>query len=534
MLMDLRLALRSFRRSPAFTTTAVLTLAVGIGGCAAIFSLVDAVLFRPLPYYEPDRLVRIWEANLTEGNMRAAVSPGTFVDWRARSRTFAGIALFSSSSEESNDVGGSVIATPVGSVQIRTAAVSANFFSMLGVRPLIGRGIEGHLAPTETRTVVIGHSLWTNAFAADPAIVGKTITIEGRTLQTIAGVMPQGFTFPGRTEMWSADDFTRMGLTRRGFRSWGAIGRLKPDATLDAARADLQAISTQLAEEYPSTNRNWSATLLPLHDATVENYRAALLTLFGAVGFVLLVGCANVSNLLLARGVMRQRELGVRTALGATRGRLTRQLFTETAVLTAIGLIAGWLLAVTTLPLLVQFAAEAVPRLETARLNATVFGFAALVTVVTMFAIGVAPALLGSRADLSAAMAADGERSAGLSAGAAGQRWIVAVEVAASLVLVAGAVLLIQSFVRMRMIDLGFNPAHVVTLEARMPLFRFRLRRRAAAARDRASPGARRHASRHHEPVPAPGERTDSGRDRRRTRRRAGAQPVDRGTALRG
>jgi hypothetical protein len=260
MLMDLRLALRSFRRSPAFTTTAVLTLAIGIGGCAAIFSLVDAVLLRPLPYYEPERLVRIWEANLTEGYMRAAVSPGTFVDWRTRSRTFADIALFSSSSEESNDIGGAIIATPAGSVQIRTAVVSANFFSMLGVRPFIGRGIEGHLAPTESRTVVISHDLWRSAFAGDPDIVGKAIGIEGRTVQTVAGVMPPGFSFPGRTEMWNADDFTRIGFTRRGFRSWGAIGRLKPGATFEAARADLQAISTQLAEEYPATNRDFSAT----------------------------------------------------------------------------------------------------------------------------------------------------------------------------------------------------------------------------------------------------------------------------------
>jgi putative ABC transport system permease protein len=473
MLMDLRLALRSFRRSPAFTTTAVLTLAVGIGGCAAIFSLVDAVLLRPLPYDEPDRLVRIWEANLNESDMRADVSPGTFVDWRARSRTFADIAIFSSSSEESSDIGGLVIGTPVGSLQVRTASISANLFSMLGVHPVLGRGIEGHLAPAERLTVVIGYDLWRNAFAGDPDIVGKAISIEGRTTQTVAGVMPEGFTFPGRTEVWSADDFTRVGLTRRGFRSWGAIGRLTPDTTIAAARADLQAISTRLAEEYPATNRNWSATLLPLHDATVENYRTALLTLFAAVGFVVLVGCANVANLLLARGVMRQRELGVRTALGATRRRLTRQLFTETAVLTAFGLIAGWLLALTALPLLVQFAADTIPQLETARLNAPVFGFATLLTVVTMFAIGVAPALVASRTDVSSAMAADGERSAGFSTGAASQRWIVAIEVAASLVLVAGAVLLIQSFVRMRMIDLGFDPAHVVTLQARMPLFRF-------------------------------------------------------------
>ena len=332
MLFDLRLAWRSLGRSPAFTGTAIATLAIGIGGSTAIFSLVNAVLLRPLPYRAPDRLVRIWEARPAEGKDRFEVSAGTFVDWRTRAHTFDDFALFY------EDAHRTVVGTPNGSLQVRDAAVTPNLFSALGVEPLLGRGFTPEsslsiLAATTLHEVVLSFELWSQAFGADPAIVGKTIRLEGRPAYVVVAVMPHGFSFPSNTELWSAEDVSHVGLGRRAARFYGAIGRLRPGATLGAARMDLEAIARQLAVEYPSTNAGWTVTLTPLKDALVGGYQVGLVTLLGAVMFVLLVGCANVANLLLARGVSRRREIAVRAALRASRARIVRQLLTESLIL---------------------------------------------------------------------------------------------------------------------------------------------------------------------------------------------------------
>jgi putative ABC transport system permease protein len=466
--MDLKLAVRGLRRSPAFTVSAVMTLAIGLGGCMAMFTLVQAVLLRPLPYPDADRLVRIRE-HQPDGT-QSEVSPGSFVDWRQRTATLSDIALFSDDND-SVDVGGSVITTPIGTIQVIDAVVSANFFSVLGVRPLLGRVIQGVLAPEVERGVVIGYALWRDAFAADPGIVGSAIRIEGRTVNTVVGVMPEGFSFPGRTQLWRADDFTRIGGTRRAFRSWGAIGRLRSGSSVEGAVADLSAISRQLEVEHPATNAGWTVSVQPLQDSQVGGYRRALLVLLGATALVILVGCANVSNLLIARGAARHREVAVRAAIGATRGRIVRELLTESLLIATVGVAGGLALAWWLLPSAVRLVGEVVPRVAGARLDGPAFALAALLLAATTLLIGLVPALKASRADLSGAIAAGGERSVSGGGRLGVQQWMVAVEIAASLVLLSGALLMIQAFARLRAIDVGFDPAHVVAAYARLPIF---------------------------------------------------------------
>lgn len=468
MWADLLVASRSLRRSPIFAATAIATLALGIGASSAIFSIVHAVLLRPLPFRDPGQLVRIWEANPPEGIERALVSAANFNDWRSRSRTFDDIALFSAFTDPT------VLGVGDVSIQAKQTVVTTNFFALLGVQPAVGRqfGVPpDRRGPLDGTEVILSHGLWQRAFGGDSGAIGRPVRIEGTPGSVVVGVMPPGFTFPEGTDFWTPMDATRPGAARRDMRMHGAIGRLSPNVSVAMARSDLQAIAKSLASEYPASNAEWTVSVLPLLESVVGAHQLALVTLFAAVSFVMLVGCANVSNLLLVRGIGRRGELAVR-ALGASRARIVRVLLAETVVLATIGAMTGVAFARLMLPGLVQLAGDNVPRLLDARVSSTTLEFSVAVAVLAAIVTGLIPALRHSRTDLQSALKADGERSTRSGIDIRLQRLIVAGELAVCLVLLVGAMLFAQTFARLRAVDLGFDPEHVISVETRVPIYR--------------------------------------------------------------
>ncbi len=469
MWADLLVASRSLRRSPIFAATAIATLAFGIGASSAIFSIVHAVLLRPLPFRDPGQLVRIWEAKPAEGNERALVSAANFNDWRSRSRTFDDIALFNAFTDPT------VLGVGDASIQAKQTVVTTNLFALLGVQPPVGRqfGVApDRRGPLDGTEVILSHGLWQRAFGGDSGAIGRPVRIEGAPGSVVVGVMPPGFSFPEGTDFWTPMDATRAGAARRDMRMHGAIGRLSPNVSVAVARSDLQSIAKSLASEYPASNAEWTVAVLPLLESVVGSHQLALVTLFAAVSFVMLVGCANVSNLLLARGVGRRGELAIRAALGASRARIVRLLLAATVVLATIGAVAGVVFARLMLPSLVQLAGDNVPRLVDARVSSTTLGFSVAVAFLAAIVTGLIPALRHSRTDLQSALTAGGERSTRLGIDIRLQRLIVAGELAVCLVLLVGAMLFAQTFVRLRALDLGFDPEHVISVETRVPIYR--------------------------------------------------------------
>jgi putative ABC transport system permease protein len=469
MWADLLVASRSLRRSPIFAATAIATLALGIGASSAIFSIVHAVLLRPLPFRDPGQLVRIWEANPAEGNERALVSAANFNDWRARSRTFDDFGLFDAFADPT------VLGIADLSIQAKQTVATPNLFAILGVQPAVGRlfgVVPDRRGPLDGTEVILSHGLWQRAFGGDSGAIGRPVRIEGAPGSLVVGVTPPGFSFPEGTDFWTPMDATRAGAARRDMRIYGAIGRLSPNVSVATARSDLQSIAKSLASEYPASNAEWTIAALPLQESVVGGHQPALVTLFAAVSFVMLVGCANVSNLLLARGIGRRGELAVRAALGASRARIVRLLLAETVVLATIGAVAGLVFARLVLPGLVQLAGDNVPRLADARVSSTTLGFSVAVAFLAAIVTGLIPALRHSRTDLQSALTADGERSTRVGIDIRLQRLIVAGELAVCLVLLVGAMLFAQTFVRLRAVDLGFDPEHVISVETRVPIYR--------------------------------------------------------------
>jgi putative ABC transport system permease protein len=469
MWADLLVACRSLRRSPIFAVTAIATLAIGIGSSSAIFSIVHAVLLRPLPFRDPGRLVRIWEANPAASNGRALVSAANFSDWRARSHTLDDLALFNAFTEPT------VLGVENASLQAKQAVVTPNLFAVLGIQPAVGRQfgvVPERSGPLDGTEVILSHALWQRAFGGDPAAIGRLVRIEGASGSVVVGVMPPGFSFPEGTDFWTPMDAMRAAVARRDVRMHGAIGRLAPDVSVGTARSDLQSIAKSLASEYPASNAGWSVDVVSLHESVVGGHQLALLTLFAAVSFVMLVGCANVSNLLLARGIGRRGELAIRAALGASRARIVRVLLAETVVLATIGAAVGLVFAGLMLPGLVQLAGDIVPRIADARAGSTTLGFSVAAAFLSAIVTGLIPALRHSQTDLHTAFNADGERSTRLGSDIRLQGVIVAGELAVCLVLLVGAILFAQTFVRLRAVDLGFDPEHVLSVEARVPIYR--------------------------------------------------------------
>jgi putative ABC transport system permease protein len=465
---DLHYGLRMLLRNPAFALVAVMTLALGIGANTAIFSVVNAVILRPLPYESPEQLVRVGGANLRTGRAMGSFSPQDFYDWRERNTVFEQVAAYD---------GWSPGLTGTGEPErIEAARVSASFFSILRVRPELGRAfLPGEDQPGNNMVAVLGHSLWQRRFGADPGIINQQITLNGASY-TVVGVMPASFETPRFTrsilaepELWAPFAPNLNDWTRGGRAVDAAVARLKPGVTLEQAEAELKAIARQLEEQYPKTNAGQSVSVASLHESLVGNSRTALLVLLVAVGFVLLIACANVANLLLARAAARQKEIAIRTALGAGRLRIIRQLLTESVLLAGLGGALGLLSALWTTDLLIAGATDALPRLNDTAVDAHVLGFTLLVSLLTGIAFGIAPALQASRPDLNEMLKEGGRTSALGGARARVRSLLIVAEVAVSLVLLIGAGLLIRSFLRLQEVSPGFNPEHVLALEMFLP-----------------------------------------------------------------
>ena len=468
---DLRYAVRMLVKKPGYTAVAVFTLALGIGANSAIFSVVNAVLLRPLPFKNPDSVVQFWETNPLKNWTQANVAPANLFDWQKQNTSFEDIAAYMGSDTKDEGTTGFHLTDGGEPIRIEGLYVTGNLFSVLGVEAAHGRT----LMPEETVqgrsfVVVLSHGLWQRQFGADPGIVGQTITLNGRN-RTVVGVMPEGFYFPSKdVEMWTPmgwDETQIASLRRPHFLR--AIGRLKPGVTIESARAEMSAIAARLADEYPDTNTEMGVGLGPAKEWMVEDTRPALILFLAAVAFVLLIACANVANLLLARAASRQKEIALRTALGARRGRILRQLLTESFLLSATGGALGLLLALWCRDLLVAFSPGDIPRLEEASLDAGVLAFTLGLVLLTTLLFGLAPALQYSKPDLTASLKEGGQKSAGGSQGRRMRGALIVAEFALSLVLVIGAGLMIRSFIALQQVDPGVQADNILTFRVALP-----------------------------------------------------------------
>ena len=394
LIQDLRYALRMLRRSPGFTLVAVLTLALGIGANTAVFSVVSGVLLRPLPYPEPDRLVWMWPASLRTGRaFGGAISPPDFVDYRARSTAFEHLAAFIPMD--------STLAGNGEPDRVSSAAVSAGFFETLGVKPALGRTILPDDEPVKSpQVVVLSQGLWQARFGGDPQVIGRTTSIDGQKM-TVVGVMPAGFEFPKGAQLWNVMPFKLDEMQVRRFHFIRVIGRLKPGITLAQAEAQMISICSGLARIYPDSNTDYGAKLVLLQERLVGDVRPMLRVLMTAVGFVLLIACANVAHLSLARATTRRREIAIRASLGASGGRMARQLLTESVFLGLVGGALGLLLGAGGLHLLIAMDPSNIPGLEQVHLDLRVLVFTAVLSIITGLVFGLAPARGALQVDVS-------------------------------------------------------------------------------------------------------------------------------------
>ncbi|MBI3665164.1 MAG: ABC transporter permease, partial [Acidobacteria bacterium] len=466
LLQDLRYALRLLAKNPGFTAVVALALGLGIGANTAIFSVVNTVLLRPLPFRDPEGLVMLWGKLPQQGLERMPSSPADIADWRKESRSFESIAAFNRWQATLTGQG-----EPE---QINGGRASAELFPMLGVQPTLGRAfLPEEDRPGGNRVVVLSDGLWRRRFGADAGIIGRALTLNGESF-TVTGVMPAGFRFPTKEfELWAPLALDPNQLSR-GAHYLVAFGRLKPGVSLTEAAEEMGIIAGRLAQEYPQTNSGWGVNIVLLRQQLVGDIRPALLVLLGAVGFVLLIACANAANLLLARAAGRTREVAIRTALGASRGRVIRQLLTESTLLAGLGgvvglLVANWGLAL--LPALIPDRA-AIPQLDVIHIDGRVLAFTLLVSLVTGLAFGLAPAL-----------EATGFRAGGGNLGVRGQgpgtggrqlrSLLVVFETALSLVLLIGAGLMIKSFLRLGQVRPGFDPRNTLTMQLSLPAAKY-------------------------------------------------------------
>ena len=459
---DLRFALRSLRSNKAFAVAAIATMALGIGANSAIFSIVNNVLLRPLPYAQPDRLVMLWGLYPNYG--RTSLSLPDFVDWRAQAGSFDAVAAVHSATF--NYIGGEE------PVQLRADRVTANFFDALGVRPMLGRAFR---ADEETGgddfVVVLGHGFWQRQFASDPAVIGRSILLSGQPF-TVIGVAPPGFRFMRDVDLWAPARTDTPDANRRS-EYLTAFGRLEPGVTLQQGAAEIATIAQRLSEQYPATNQNFRSDVVSMHDEIVGNVRPTLIVFAGAVGLVLLIACANVANLLLARAAVREREIAVRSALGASRGRIVRQLLTESMLVGVIGGGLGLLLAAWAVMSLRASETSLLPRLGEVRMDGVVIAFAVLLSIATGLVFGLVPALRLSSGRLHEAIK-EGARGAAGGAVARFRHALVLAEVALAVVLLVGAGLLIRSFEKLNRVDTGFDPRNVLTYQVVFPSSRYR------------------------------------------------------------
>ncbi len=453
---DLRYGSRMLVKKPGFTLIAVVTLALGIGANTAIFSVVNAVLLRPLPFNEPERLVKVWETRYQLGRARNVVSPADFFDWRARNKVFEHMAAY--------DTGDYSLTGGGEPERLRLSRVSPDLFPLLRQQPILGRAFtQEEETNGKDLVVILSHGFWERRFGRDPSIIGKTITLSGFNY-VVVGVMPPGFGFPdSKVELWAPYAPSENERANRGGHYLDVLARLKPGVTLEQARADMSSIASDLEKQH-QVNTGHGTNLFSLYEETVGDVRRALLVMLAAVGFVLLIACANVANLSLARGAARHREVAIRTAMGATRRRVIRQFLTESLLLSLIGGLLGLLLALWGIDLLLKINPDNIPRAREIRPDYLVLAFTFGISFITGIIFGLAPALQISRQDLNETLKESGRGTAGSLRRNRLRAVFVVSEVALSLVLLIGAGLMIKSFIRLSRVDLGFNPDNLLAV----------------------------------------------------------------------
>jgi putative ABC transport system permease protein len=462
--MPFRYAIRTLLKNPGFAAVAILTLALGIGANTAIFSVVNGALLRPLPFEDPGQLAILWETR--PGRDQVSLSPGEFEAWDQQNHAFSGMAALDY--EVVNVTGrGEPVQSPAG-------FVSTNFFNLLGTRAALGRLLQpSDSQPGHEPVVVISHGLWEQQYGSDPSMVGRTIDLDD-SAYSIVGVLPRGFTFWNypAVEVWAPAIFPTTVEALHADHHLNAVGRLKPGETVGAAGDDLNTVMAQLGRDYPDYYKGYGASVVSLHATYFSGIQAALLVLMGAVGFVLLIACANVANLLLARAAGRQHEVAVRAALGATRAHLVRLFLTECLVVSTAGGLLGLFFAVWGEDALVRLTRDVLPSVAVVSLDAPVFIFTAAVSILTGVVFGIGPALQASRPDVNDALKDGGRGSASPSRHRLRSALVVA-EVALSVMLLVGAGLLLRSFDRLLNTNPGFNPAHVLAAEVTLPERRY-------------------------------------------------------------
>src|SRR5215213_2113113 len=462
LLHDLRYAARLQRKNPGFTIVAVIALALGIGANTAIFSVVNTILLRPLAYKDPERLVMVWEDATRHGYPRDTPAAANFVDWRDQNQVFEGMAAIDDTSFNLTGAGDPE--------RLEGRRVSANLFPLLGVDPQIGRVFTAaEDQPGAQRVVLLSYALWQRRFGGDPNIVGRALTLNGES-HVVVGVMPARFQLPSSDDQaWVPIAFTQQETGNRGRHYLQVLARLKPGVSLTQAQSEMSTIAARLQQQYPQFNTELGATVQPLQEHLVGDIKPALLILLGAVGLVLLIACANVANLLLARAAVRQKEIAVRVALGARRWRLIRQFLTESVLLSTLGGLVGLAIAYGGLVLLKAFIPENISQAREISIDVKVLGFTFLVSVATGLIFGLAPAIQAARLNQIETLKAGGRDAATGGGGKRLRGLLVMAEVAISLVLLIGAGLLINSFLRLRNVDPGFRAGNLLTMKIVLP-----------------------------------------------------------------
>ena len=470
VLGDLRYALRMLAKKPSFAAVAVLTLALGIGANTAIFTVVDAALLRSLPYKEPDRLVHLWEVNQQQEFHQREASYPDYIAWKDNSNSFEGLAGYSR--------GSFTLTGREAPERVPGAAVTASFFSTLGVDAAHGRTFRpDEDKPGAERTVILSHGLWERRFGSDASIIGQSITLNEAPF-TVIGVLPSHFKFAlaGESEIWIPLRPSRMQIERHYMHWLNVIARLKPGVTIEQARADMSAVAGRIEQQDRQYHAATNISVVQLHEQVVGAVKPILMVLLAAVGFVLLIACANVANLLLARSAARQKEIAIRQALGASRWRLIRQLLTESLVLASAGGALGLVIAVWGIELLTATIPGSIistmPYLQDIRIDSGILAFACAVTLMTGLVFGLAPALQATKAGLQESLK-EGGRSSSDSTRHRMRNLLVVSEIALALVLLLGAGLLIKSLLRLLEVEAGYNPRNLLTMQVALPAARY-------------------------------------------------------------
>ncbi len=466
LIKDIRYGIRGLLKRPGFTLVALITLALGIGANTAIFSVVNAVVLRPLPYSEPERLLTLWET--MPGSDRRSVAPGNFYDWRTQNKTFEDMAAtfyanFNLTSDGEPE-------------RIDGATTTSNLMTMLGASAQLGRTFQADDDDHQDRHIaLVSDGLWKRRFGSDPTLIGRSIMID-EIPHTVVGVMAKGFQYPSRSDLWvlgrnrSAVPWSLISQIptndwahERDAHFISVIGRLKPGVSLSQAQSDIAGISGRLEQEFPKTNGGLGSNVVPLHTQVVGDVRSVLFILLGAVGFVLLIACTNVANLMLARAGQRDREIAIRTAVGASRIRLIRQLLTESLLLSIAGGLAGLLVSIWAVDLFIKLSPGDIPRLSEASVDLRLLGFTLLVSLLTGVGFGLLPAFQATRTNLNSSLKEGGAKATDSRSRRVARNALVVTEIALAQVLLVGAALLAISYMQVSRINPGFNPERLLT-----------------------------------------------------------------------